>query len=64
MYKRQGYIKVSEEAGLGIELNEELAEKHPYNGTDLHLMMQDEPCDYSEGNSFTGGAPPLKSNRF
>lgn len=59
-----GYIQVSEEAGLGIELNEELAEKYPYDGTDLHLMMQDEPCDYSEGNSFTGGAPPLKSNRF
>ena len=57
-----GYIQVPEEAGLGIELNEELAEKYPYDGTDLHLMMQDDPCDYSNGNSFLGGAPPMKSN--
>ena len=57
-----GYIEVSQEAGLGIEVNETLAEKHPYNGTDLHLMMQDDPCDYSNGNSFSGGAPPLKTN--
>ena len=56
-----GYIQVPEEAGLGIELNEELAEKYPYDGTDLHLMMQDDPCDYSNGNSFLGGAPPKKS---
>ena len=56
-----GYIQVPEEAGLGIELNEELAEKYPYDGTDLHLMMQDDPCDYSNGNSFLGGAPPVKS---
>ena len=45
-----------------VILNEKLAEEHPYNGADLHLMMQDEPCDYSNGNSFSGGAPPLKSN--
>jgi len=25
-------------------------------------MMQDDPCDYSNGNSFSGGAPPLKTN--
>ena len=57
-----GHIQVSEEAGLGIEVNERLAEEHPYNGSDLHLMMQDDPCDYSNGNSFLGGAPPLKTN--
>ena len=57
-----GYIEVSQEAGLGIEVNETLAEEHPYHGTDLHLMMQDDPCDYSNGNSFLGGAPPLKTN--
>ena len=57
-----GHIEVSQEAGLGIEVNETLAEQHPYNGTDLHLMMQDDPCDYSNGNSFSGGAPPLKTN--
>ena len=57
-----GYIRVPEEAGLGIEVNEELAEKHPYSGADLHLMMQDDPCDYSNGNLFLGGTPPIKSN--
>ena len=57
-----GYIEVSQEAGLGIEVNERLAEEHPYHGTDLHLMMQDDPCDYSNGNSFLGGAPPLETN--
>ena len=57
-----GYIEVSQEAGLGIEVDETLAEEHPYHGTDLHLMMQDDPCDYSNGNSFLGGAPPLETN--
>ncbi len=57
-----GYIEVSQEAGLGIEVNETIAEEHPYHGTDLHLMMQDDPCDYSNGNSFSGGAPPLETN--
>ena len=46
----------------GIEVDETLAEENPYNGTDLHLMMQDDPCDYSNGNSFSGGAPPLETN--
>ena len=57
-----GYIQVSDEAGLGIEVNEKLAEENAYKGTDLHLMMQDDPCDYSDGNSFSGGAPPLKTD--
>ena len=57
-----GYIEVSQEAGLGIEVDETVAEEHPYHGTDLHLMMQDDPCDYSNGNSFLGGAPPLETN--
>jgi L-alanine-DL-glutamate epimerase-like enolase superfamily enzyme len=57
-----GYIQVSDEAGLGIEVNEKLAEENPYKGSDLHLMMQDGPCDYSQGNSFSGGAPPLKTD--
>ena len=57
-----GYIHVSDEAGLGIEVNEKLAEENPYKGSDLHLMMQDGPCDYSQGNSFSGGAPPLKTD--
>ena len=57
-----GYIQVSDEAGLGIEVNEKLAEENPYKGSDLHLMMKDGPCDYSQGNSFSGGAPPLNTD--
>ena len=57
-----GYIQASDEAGLGIEVNEKLGEENPYKGSDLHLMMQDAPCDYSQGNSFSGGAPPLKTD--
>ncbi|MDA9613169.1 mandelate racemase/muconate lactonizing enzyme family protein, partial [Paracoccaceae bacterium] len=57
-----GYIQASDEAGLGIEVNEKLAEENPYKGSGLHLMMQDGPCDYSQGNSFSGGAPPLKTD--
>ena len=57
-----GYIEASQEAGLGIEVDETLAEEYPYHGTDLHLMMQDDPCDYSNGNTFSGGAPPLETN--
>ena len=29
---------------------------HPFTGTGLHLMMQDDPCDYQNGNAFQGGA--------
>ena len=47
--------------GLGIEVDEELARAHPYTGTGLHLEMQEAPCDYANGNAFTGGAPPEKS---
>jgi hypothetical protein len=38
-------------------VDEELARAHPFTGTGLHLMMQDAPCDYQNGNSFAGGAP-------
>jgi L-alanine-DL-glutamate epimerase-like enolase superfamily enzyme len=57
-----GYIQVSDEAGLGIEVNEKLAEENPYKGSELHLMMQDSPCNYSDENSFSGGAPTLKTD--
>lgn len=56
----EGYIPAPTAAGLGIEFDEELARAHPFTGTGLHLEMQEAPCDYANGNAFTGGAPPLE----
>ncbi|HUO81110.1 MAG TPA: mandelate racemase/muconate lactonizing enzyme family protein [Steroidobacteraceae bacterium] len=39
----EGYIIPPTEPGLGVELNEELISKHPYQGTMLHLDMADRP---------------------
>ncbi|SFR38334.1 mandelate racemase/muconate lactonizing enzyme family protein [Litoreibacter janthinus] len=52
-----GYITPPEAPGLGVVLNEELALQNPFTGTGLHLQMQEEPCDYQNGNAFAGGAP-------
>ena len=52
-----GYIPAPTAPGLGIDVDEDLARAHPFTGTGLHLMMQDDPCDYQNGNSFQGGAP-------
>ncbi len=38
-----GYIIPPTDPGLGIELNEEVALAHPYEGDALHLEMQDRP---------------------
>ncbi|WP_167648430.1 mandelate racemase/muconate lactonizing enzyme family protein [Mameliella alba] len=54
-----GFIPAPTAPGLGIEVDEDLARAHPYTGGDLHLQMQDAPCDYALGNAFQGGAPPL-----
>jgi len=54
-----GFIPAPTAPGLGIEVDEDLARAHPYTGADLHLQMQDAPCDYALGNAFQGGAPPL-----
>lgn len=56
-----GYILPPETPGLGIDVDEALARAHPYTGSGLHLEMQDEPCNYRDGNSFSGGAPPIES---
>lgn len=53
-----GFVLAPTAPGLGIEFDEELAHAHPYNGTDLHLQMQQDPCDYQNANTFMGGAPP------
>ena len=52
-----GFITSPETPGLGIDVDEELALGHPYTGEGLHLEMQEEPCDYANGNAFQGGAP-------
>ncbi|MGD9317986.1 MAG: mandelate racemase/muconate lactonizing enzyme family protein [Anaerolineae bacterium] len=38
-----GYIIPPTAPGLGVELNEEVAAKHPYTGKTLHLEMLDRP---------------------
>ncbi|MFS4582149.1 mandelate racemase/muconate lactonizing enzyme family protein [Phaeobacter sp. C3_T13_0] len=55
-----GFVIPSDAPGLGIEVDEDLARAHPFEGTDLHLNMQDAPCNYAEGNNFVGGAPPIE----
>lgn len=52
-----GFVTPPTAAGLGIEVDEALARAHPYDGTGLHLQMQDAPCDYVNPNAFAGGAP-------
>jgi 2-dehydro-3-deoxyphosphogalactonate aldolase len=41
----EGYVIPSAEPGLGIELDEDVARAHPYEGTKLHLEMADRPLD-------------------
>jgi 2-dehydro-3-deoxyphosphogalactonate aldolase len=38
-----GYVIPPTAPGLGVELNEEVAAKHPYAGQELHLEMLDRP---------------------
>ena len=52
-----GFIVPSEAPGLGIDVDEDLARAHPFSGDGLHLQMQEDPCDYQNGNNFEGGAP-------
>jgi L-alanine-DL-glutamate epimerase-like enolase superfamily enzyme len=52
-----GYIPVPTAAGLGIDVDEDLARAHPYTDTGLHLEMQSDPISYHGINNFAGGAP-------
>ncbi len=56
-----GFIRPPNAPGLGIEVDETLAQAHPYSGTGLHLEMQEAPCNYADGNAFQGGAPGKSS---
>ena len=40
---QDGYVIPSSEPGLGVELNEAVAEANPYTGTMLHLDMTQHP---------------------
>jgi 2-dehydro-3-deoxyphosphogalactonate aldolase len=39
----EGFVIPPTEPGLGVELNEEVALRHPYEGTKLHLEMAGQP---------------------
>jgi len=39
----EGYIIPPTQPGLGVELNEDVAAKHPYTGTKLHLEPLERP---------------------
>ncbi|MEP3332603.1 mandelate racemase/muconate lactonizing enzyme family protein [Sedimentitalea sp.] len=54
---QDGFVTPPTAPGLGIDVDEDLARAHPYRGDDLHLQMQEDPCDYVNGNAFQGGAP-------
>lgn len=53
----EGFVPAPTAPGLGIDVDEDLARAHPYAGDGLHLQMQEDPCDYVNGNAFEGGAP-------
>jgi galactonate dehydratase len=52
-----GFVLPPKGAGLGIDVDEDLARANPFTGDGLHLEMQEAPCDYVNGNFFAGGAP-------
>ena len=43
MQWEEGYVIPPTESGIGVELDEEVAARHPYEGQDLHLDMHDQP---------------------
>ena len=43
MVWQDGYVIPPTAPGLGVELNEDVADAHPYEGTHLHLEMREEP---------------------
>lgn len=54
---QDGFVIPPTAPGLGIDVDEDLARAHPFTGEGLHLQMQEDPCDYANGNAFQGGAP-------
>ena len=52
-----GFVTVPNSAGLGINVDEDLAHANAYDSDGLHLQMQEAPISYHEENVFEGGAP-------
>ena len=51
----EGHMIVPTSAGLGVELDEEVALAHPYTGDKLHLEMAQEPFSPHKHRYFAGG---------
>ena len=43
-----GHTVVPTAPGMGVELDEEVARAHPFDGEGLHLEMVDDPVDYRD----------------
>jgi len=50
-----GRVLIPTAPGLGVELNEEVARAHPYDGDKLHLEMGQTPFDPARNKDFAGG---------
>jgi len=50
-----GYVIPPNAPGLGVELDEAVAEANPYTGERLHLEMEDRPFDPRSYGGFAGG---------
>ena len=50
-----GYILPPKTPGLGVEINEEVALAHAYEGQNLHLEMGQNPYDHIRDRYFPGG---------
>jgi galactonate dehydratase len=50
-----GFVRVPDGPGLGVELNEALARAHPWTGDALHLEMSQDPPDPRGRGRFAGG---------
>lgn len=50
-----GYLILPDAPGLGVELDENVARAHPYEGDRLHLEMTNTPFDAKEYRGFAGG---------
>ena len=45
----EGYIIPPTQPGIGVELDEQVAEQHPYDDSALHLEMLDRPVELTLG---------------
>ena len=41
----EGFVEIPTEPGLGVELDEAVAARHPYRGDRLHLEVEDSPAE-------------------